>query len=86
MNPPARRFSASPREPNPWTAPGIGPSFARIYGLWLRSWDTALAALSAASQAGTLGTNDSAVHKAVIASERGVVITQLTLLGQSQPR
>ena len=62
------------------TSPAIGSSFAGLYHLWLASWETALAALTSASQAGTLSTNDAAAHRAVIAAERDVVTRQLALL------
>ena len=63
------------------TSPAIGSSFAGLHHLWLASWETALAALTSASQTGTLSTNDAAAHRAVIAAERDVVTKQLALLG-----
>jgi hypothetical protein len=63
------------------TSPDIGSSFSGLYNLWLASWETALAALTSASQTATLSTNDAAAHRAIIAAERDVVTKQLALLG-----
>jgi hypothetical protein len=62
-------------------SPATGSSSARLHHLWLASWETALAALTIASQTGTLSPNDAAAHRAVIAAERDVVTKQLALLG-----
>jgi hypothetical protein len=55
-------------------------SFTVAHGLWLGSWETALAALATAAQSGTLNTNEVAAHKAAIATEREIVTKQFTLL------
>ena len=60
-----------------------GSSVAGLHDLWLESWETALAALTIASQTGTLLPNDVAAHRAVIAAERDAVTRQLALLGWS---
>jgi hypothetical protein len=64
------------------TSPAIRSSLAGLHELWLASWDTALAALTIASQTSTLLPNEVAAHRAVIAAERDVVTKQLALLGQ----
>jgi len=56
-------------------------SFAGLYHLWLTSWETALAALTIASQTGMLSTSDAAAHRAAIAAERDVVTKRLALFG-----
>jgi hypothetical protein len=55
-------------------------SLTLVYDLWLRSWETALSALTSATQSGTLTTTEAAAHKALIAAERELVARQLTLL------
>jgi hypothetical protein len=64
----------------PSTSPAVGSSLAGLHDLWLASWERALAALTIASQAGTLLPNDVAAHRAAIAAEREVVTRQLVLL------
>lgn len=55
-------------------------SFDTLYGLWVRSWETALAALATATQTRILAPGTAAGHAAAIASERKVVVNELTLL------
>ena len=51
-----------------------------LYERWLRSWEAALAALTNASRTGALSTDEAARHRTVIATERDLVVEQLTLL------
>jgi hypothetical protein len=53
---------------------------AAVYGLWLASWDAALAAVATALRSGTLGADDAAAHRILIAAERDIVTKELTLL------
>ena len=63
-----------------------GPlSIARVYELWLHSWETALAALATASRSRMLTTRETAAHKAVIVAERELVATQFALLRREAP-
>jgi hypothetical protein len=64
----------------------MGSALEGVYHLWLVSWETALAALTIASQAGMLSESDAAAHRAVIAAERQVVTKQLKLLEKRNER
>jgi hypothetical protein len=63
------------------TSPANGSSPAGLRDLWLASWETAFAALTIASQTGTLLPSDVAAYRAVVAAERDLVTKQLSLLG-----
>ena len=51
-----------------------------LYERWAASWEAALAALRNASLTGALSTDETARHRSAIATERDLVIEQLTLL------
>jgi len=72
----ARNRQAEPRSPEP----AARLSLTLVHGLWIDSWETALAALTTATQSGTLTATEAAVHKAAIAAERAAVTEQLALL------
>ena len=60
--------------------PRDGGIFDRAYGLWVGSWETALAAVATATQTRMLSLQAAAGHKSTIAAERKLVIQELTLL------
>jgi hypothetical protein len=60
-------------------------SLSGAYELWVGSWETALSALTTATQSRTLGMNEAAAHKAAITAERKLVTSEFTLL-LGQPR
>jgi hypothetical protein len=61
-------------------SPVTNGSFETAYGLWVDSWDTALAAVATATETRILSVEVAARHRAVIASERKLVIEELALL------
>jgi hypothetical protein len=75
----ARQANATVIEPGQ-REPTRPASFAAMLDLWVASWETELAALASATQTGTLSTAEAAIHRTVIAAERGSVTKQLRLL------
>ena len=61
-------------------SPATTGTFDTAYGLWADSWNAALAAVATATQTRMLSSSTAAGHKAVIATERKLVIKELTLL------
>jgi hypothetical protein len=62
-------------------------SLTRAYDLWLANWETALSALTTATQSRVLGANEVAAHLTVLKNERALVTRQFTLLlGHAVPR
>lgn len=60
--------------------PAESGMFETAYGLWVGSWETALAAVATATQTRTLSLQAAAGHKSTIAAERKLVVKELTLL------
>src|SRR5262249_177129 len=59
---------------------------AIVYERWIASWETALTALTSASQTGALRTNEAAPHRASILAEREVVTKLLRLVASLHAR
>jgi hypothetical protein len=55
-------------------------TFEAAYGLWVGSWETALAAVASATQTRTLTVQAAADYKTTIAVERKLVAKELTFL------
>jgi len=60
-------------------------SLVVAYGLWVESWQAALAALTTARHDKLVSTREAAAHTAVIAAERELVTKQLMLLMDAWP-
>jgi hypothetical protein len=56
--------------------------FTAVFQLWMASWEIALSAVETASRSGAFSPDDAAAHRTVIAAERELVTTQLTLLAR----
>jgi hypothetical protein len=61
-------------------------SFAALYGDWVASWESELAALATAAAARTLSAGEAARHRTVVMGEREIVTEQLRLLGGRSER
>jgi uncharacterized membrane protein YdjX (TVP38/TMEM64 family) len=61
-------------------SPTTSGDLSALYGLWVGSWETALAAVATATQTRMLSLKVAAAHKAAIAAERKLVMKHLAQL------